>query len=297
MRFWRGRTALMFVAMTGILVALGSLIGYVFQRAWMGFFIMLALSLVICFSSYFFSKKMALSANKVRLITEADEPRLYRTVQKLATKAGLPMPEVGISEVNMPNAFATGRGPKDAAVVATRPLLNLLSDEELEGVLAHELSHVKNRDILVMSVASAMATIISYVTRIGVYASLFSDNRENPGALVIAILADLTLPFAAMLVQLGVSRSREYLADESGARLTGKPMALASALRTLETGCSSRANRYDDPTYASMWISNPYGKKRTSLLKNIFSTHPSTEERIERLKELDYELNGVRHVY
>ena len=293
---WHFRTAFMFVAMTGILVALGSAIGYVFNYTWVGFYIMLALSLLITLVSYFFSKNMALAANKVRIITRDEEPRLYDTVYRLSQKAGLPMPEVGISEVNMPNAFATGRNPKNAAVVATRQLLNLLSDDELEGVLAHELSHIKNRDILVMSAAAAMASMISFVTRMAVWGSLF-NSRDNGAGLLIAIIADLTLPLAAMLVQLGISRNREYLADESGARLTGKPMNLASALVRLETGCSSRSNDYSNASNASMWITNPFGKKNTSIFTSLFRTHPSTEERIERLKMLDEELNGVRHIY
>lgn len=296
MRAWRFRTAMMFVAMTGLLVALGSIVGYIFKNVWTGFYIMLALSLVITFASFFFSKKMALAANKVHLVTREEEPRLYNTVERLANKAGLPMPEVGVSEVPMPNAFATGRGPKDAAVVATRPLLNLLSDEELEGVLAHELSHVKNRDILVMSVAAALASIISFAARMAMWSALFSDNR-NAAGLVLLILADITLPIAAMLIQLGVSRNREYLADETGARLTGKPMALASALISLERGCSSSQNTYDNPSCASMWISSPYGKKRSSLTAALFRTHPTTEDRVARLKQLDEEINGVRHVY
>jgi len=296
MRAWRFRTAMMFVAMTGLLVVLGSIVGYIFKNVWTGFYIMLALSLAITFASFFFSKKMALAANKVHLVTREEEPRLYNTVERLANKAGLPMPEVGVSEVPMPNAFATGRGPKDAAVVATRPLLNLLSDEELEGVLAHELSHVKNRDILVMSVAAALASIISFAARMAMWSALFSDNR-NAAGLVLVILADITLPIAAMLIQLGVSRNREYLADESGARLTGKPMALASALITLERGCSSSQNTYDNPSCASMWISSPYGKKKSSLTAALFRTHPTTEDRVARLKQLDEEINGVRHVY
>jgi heat shock protein HtpX len=286
----------MFVAMTGILVALGSLIGYIFKNTWTGFYVMLAISLLITGISYFFSKKMALSANKVHLITREEEPRLYNTVERLANKAGLPMPDVGISEVPMPNAFATGRGPKDAAVVATRPLLNMLNDDELEGVLAHELSHVKNRDILVMSFASAMASMISFVTRMAVWSAILNGNNRDGASLAIAILAELTLPFAAMLVQLGISRNREYLADESGARLTGKPMALASALSSLERGCSSSQNNYDNPSCANMWISDPYGKKK-STLAGLFRTHPSTEDRIARLKQLDEELNGTRHFY
>jgi len=293
---WRGRTALMFVAMTGILVALGSVIGYVFGHAWTGFYIMLGISLLITFVSFFFSKQMALKANNVHIITRDEDPRLYDTVYMLSQKAGLPMPEVGISEVNMPNAFATGRSPKNAAVVATRPLLNMLSDEELEGVLAHELSHVKNRDILVMSAASAMASMITFVARMAVWSAIFND-RENPTGLVIAIIAEITSPFAAMLVQLGISRNREFLADESGARLTRKPMALASALIRLETGCTSRANDYSNVSNASMWITNPFGLKNVSIFANLFRTHPTTEDRVERLKMLDTELNGVRHSY
>ncbi len=296
MAYWRARTALMFVALTGILVALGSAVGYVFNYTWIGFFVMLAISLAVIFCSYFFSKQMALSANKVHIITREEEPRLYDTVYRLSQKAGLPMPEVGISEVPMPNAFATGRNPKNSAVVATRSLLHLLSDDELEGVLAHELSHVKNRDVLVMSVASAMASMVSFVARMAVWTALF-NNRENPAGLAIAILAELTLPFAAMLVQLGVSRSREFLADESGARLTGKPMALADALMRLETGCTARKNDYTNPSSANMFITNPFGRNNSSFMKQLFSTHPSTEDRIERLKMLDEGLNGVRHVY
>ena len=255
-----------------------------------------AVSVVFCFYSYFFSKRSAIKYNRVRIVTREQEPRLYAIVERLAMKADLPMPEVGVSDVPMPNAFATGRNPKDALVVATRPLLNLLTDEELEGVMAHELSHVKNRDILVMSVASLMASIVGYITQMAVWSTMFSDER-NGMSLAIAILADITMPIAAMLVQLGVSRNREYLADETGARLTGKPMALASALTKIEGGCSSRTNNYDNPSYESVWISNPLGTRKASGLINLFRTHPTTPDRIARLKALDEEINGIKHVY
>lgn len=294
MSLWRLRTAAMFVAMTGLLVVIGMLVGSLFHNVWAGLYVMLAVSVLFNVISYFFSKSMALRANKVKLVTYDEEPRLYNIVQNLCDKAGLPMPEVGISELPMPNAFATGRNPKNAAVVATRQLMNLLTDEELEGVMAHELSHVKNRDILVMSVASTMASLVAYVTRMAVWATMF--NNENNGAnLIIAIAADILLPIAAMLVQLGVSRNREYLADESGARLTGKPMALASALTRIEAGCSVRTNNYDNPSSANMWISNPFGTKKTRALINLFRTHPTTEDRINRLKKLDTEINGITH--
>ncbi|MDO5853152.1 MAG: M48 family metalloprotease [Thermoplasmata archaeon] len=284
----------MFVLMTGLLVVIGTAIGYLFKNWVLGLVIMLAVSIAFNIYSYFFSKKMALRANKVRMVTREEEPRLYGIVERLAENAGIPMPEVGISMVPMPNAFATGRSPKDAAVVATQPLLNLLNDDELEGVMAHELSHVKNRDILVMSVASTMASLVSYVTSMAVWSTFLSGDRDN---LWVAVIADLTLPFAAMLIQLGVSRNREYLADESGARLTGKPMALASALTKIEGGCASRANTYDNTSYESVWIANPFGGRAGQKFVSLFRTHPSTPDRIERLKALDEEINGIRHVY
>lgn len=286
----------MFVAMTGLLVVIGIIVGTLLGNWLYGMLVMLVVSVAFNVYSYYCSKSMALKANKVRLVTRDEEPRLYGIVERLAEEAGLPMPEVGISETPMPNAFATGRNPKNAAVVATRPLLNLLTDDELEGVMAHELSHVKNRDILVMSVASTMASLITYVARTAVYAAAFGGDNRNGAALLIAILADITMPIAAMLIQLGVSRNREYLADETGARLTGKPMALASALVRIEGGCSSSANDYNNPSYENVWISNPFGNRKTGSLTNIFRTHPSTPDRVARLKALDEELNGISHL-
>ena len=292
---WRIRTAAMFAALTALLVVIGIVVGGLLNNWIIGLVVMLVISVGINVFSYFFSKKFALMANKVHLVTREQEPRLYRIVENLAMQAGLPMPEVGVSDMPMPNAFATGRNPKNAAVVATRQILNLLNDDELEGVRAHELSHVKNRDILVMSVASTMASVVAYVTRMAVWAALLNNDENNGGNLIIAIIADITLPIAAMLIQLGVSRNREYLADESGARLTGRPMALASALTKLESGCSAKTNTYDNPSTANMWISNPFGQRRTRGLVNLFRTHPSTPDRIERLKKLDEEINGIHH--
>ena len=285
----------MFAAMTALLVVIGMLVGGYFGNWMYGLVAMLAVSVAFNLFSYFGSKKLALAAHKVCIVTYDEEPRLYRIVESLSMKAGLPMPEVGVSEMPMPNAFACGRNPKNAAVVATRQLLNLLTDDELEGVMAHELSHVKNRDILVMSVASTMASLVSYVTHMAVWAAMFNNDENGGGNLLVAILADITLPIAAALIQLGVSRNREYLADESGGRLTGRPMALASALTKLESGCSARTNTYDNPSTANMWITNPFGQRQTRGLINIFRTHPTTPDRIERLKKLDEELNGVHH--
>ncbi|NLF33387.1 MAG: M48 family metalloprotease [Thermoplasmatales archaeon] len=283
----------MFIAMSLILLVIGTVVGWFFNSMWYGLLIMLALSVLMMVYSYFFSKSSALRANRVRLVTQAEEPRLWKIVASVAEKAGCPMPEVGVTEDAFPNAFATGRSPKDAAVVATRGLLRMLPDDELEGVIAHEMSHVRNRDILVMSVAATMAAVISYLARMATWMALFSgggDNRNNGAILVLAIILDVTLPIAAILVQLGVSRSREYLADETGARITGNPRALARALARIEGGPDAD---YDQPTYAPLWIKNPDSKKQ-SLTSRLFRTHPPTEDRIARLNRMADEMEGGR---
>lgn len=291
---WRLRTAGMFLLMTAMLMLIGLVIGWLFGYGWQGLGIMLLISVLISFYSYFFSKQMALRANRVHLITEAEEPRLYRIVKKVAQEAGLPMPEVGISEEPMPNAFATGRNPQNAAVVATRGILKLLSDDELEAVFGHEMSHVKNRDILVMAVASTIASVLTFASRMIFYSMMFGGGRDDRGnvnivMLAIAALTVIFVPIAAMLMQLAVSRNREYLADETGARITGKPRQLASALRRLESGCQSSANNYSEATYADLWISNPIRKK--GAFTNLFSTHPATADRIARLEKLAQEMD------
>ncbi|MCQ2078524.1 MAG: M48 family metalloprotease [archaeon] len=288
MRFmWQMRTALSFVLMTLFLMLIGFVVGFIFGYGYLGLTIMLAISVLFSFYSYWFSKSSALRANKVHLVDEHEEPRLYNTVKRVAEKAGLPMPEVGVSEFPMPNAFATGRNPSNAAVVATRGLLNLLNDDELEGVIGHEMSHVKNRDILVMSVASTIVSVMTYASRMMYYSILFGSNRrdENYGVLLaIGIASMIFVPIAGLIMQMAVSRNREYLADETGARITGKPLALANALRRLESGCASPHNTYHDTARADMWISDPVRKK--SFFKSVFSTHPSTDERIRRLEIL-----------
>ena len=282
--WWRLRTASMFVMMTLIMFAVGLAVGYLTGDIWLGVLIMLILAAVLMIFSYFFSKRAALKANKARIVTEAEEPRLYSIVKSVANKAGIPMPEVGVSEVSMPNAFATGRNPKNAAVVATRGILGLLTDEELEGVIAHEISHVRNRDILVMSVASTMAAVLSYLAIYARFMLLFGRGNRNGYTIIIYFILCIPVPIAAVLMQLGVSRSREYLADESGAMITGKPRALASALKAIEGGVRSESNDYSNASYESMWIANPIRKK--SLFRTLYSTHPPMEKRIERLNEL-----------
>ena len=280
---WRANTAVMFIVMSLILMSVGLVVGQLYGNVWIGLIAMLILAVVFNAYAFFGSKRSALRANKARIISEAEEPRLYAIVRNVANKAGVPMPEVGISDIHMPNAFATGRNPKNAAVVATRGLLDLLSDDELEGVIAHEIAHVKNRDILVMSVASTMAAVLSFLGRYMMRVVIFGNNR-NTYTVIIAIALSITVPIAAILVQLGVSRNREYLADETGAMITGKPRALASALKSIETGVRSDRSDYSNESYESMWISNPIRKK--SPFRRLFSTHPPMNDRISRLNDL-----------
>lgn len=298
------RTGVMFVFMTALLLLVGGIIGLFIgdRQAWPYIMaVMLAISLLVCFISYYKSKDMALKANHARIVTRSEEPRLYDLVKELSETAGLPMPEVGVVESPLPNAFATGRNPKNAAVVATRGILDLLPDDELKGVLAHEMSHVKNRDILVMGIASALAIVVSYAARITWYMAFFgSGDKENRGVMVlIALAAQILVPFAALLIQLGVSRSREYLADETGGRMINDPRALARALDHLEKGTAPLVTNYTlegqnprtNPTaammtntnYAHMWIANPLKK---AGWQSLFSTHPPMEERIARLNKL-----------
>lgn len=281
---WQLRTLSVFVLMTLFMIGVGYVIGWFFGYGLVGLTIMLVISIGLSFYSYWFSKSNALRANRVHIVTEYEEPRLYEIVRKVADRAGLPMPEVGVSEYSMPNAFATGRDPQHAAVVATRGILMLLSDAELEAVIGHEMAHVKNRDILVMSVASTIVAILTYAARVVFWSTMFSDRREANGAtLALGLVCMIFVPIAAMIMQLAVSRNREYLADETGARITGKPLELASALMRLENGCARPSNNYSDTAHADMWISNPV---RKGAFKSLFSTHPATEERVRRLQIL-----------
>ena len=282
---WQVRTASMFIAMSLILAAVGWVVGvFLLQNVWYGLIIMLIIAAIFNVYAYFFSKKSVLRANKARIVTEAQEPKLFAIVRRVADKAGIPMPEVGVSELPMPNAFATGRNPKNATVVATRGLLGMLSDDELEGVIAHEIAHVKNRDILVMSVASTMAAVLSFLGRYAMWMVVFNRNNRNALTFIIAIILSITVPIASMLVLMGVSRNREYLADETGAKITGNPRALARALQNIEAGVKSPSNDYNNTSYESMWISNPIPKK--NIFRRLFSTHPPMADRIAKLNDL-----------
>ncbi|MDR0778173.1 MAG: M48 family metalloprotease, partial [Methanomassiliicoccaceae archaeon] len=285
------RTAALFMMLTFIFMGIGAVIWYIFM--YYGYFdgtinslllmmlVFIVLASLLNLFSFLFSKKIVLRAHKVKIIRREENPRLYNIVEGIARQGNLPMPQVGVTNNPTPNAFATGRGPKNAAVVATTGLLAMLDDRELRGVMAHEMAHVKNRDILVMSVAATVAGAISIMARFAIFASL-GNNRNNGAMIVVAILAYITIPIAAMLIQLGISRGREYKADESGAKMINDPVALANALDKLENGNIARPMVNEGLTHAHMWIANPFGGKRKGGA-SLFSTHPPMAERIRRL--------------
>lgn len=238
------------------------------------------------FFSYFYSDKLALKMYRAQPVTREQLPRAYAVVERMTQRIGIPMPKIYVIPTESPNAFATGRNPQHASVAVTHGILNLLSDEELEGVLAHELGHVKNRDILTSSVAATLAGAITLLARMGFYASLFggygggSSRDERGGGGLGALFMLILAPIAAMLIQLAVSRAREYQADATGAHITGNPYALASALEKLDA-YSKRMPLRASPTNAHLFIVAPMLSARD--LAGLFSTHPPIPKRIERL--------------
>jgi len=276
----QAKTFFLMVLLTIIFVALGSMIGGK-NGAMVAFVIALVMNLV----SYWFSDRIVLAMYSAREVSESEAPELYAVVASLAQKASIPMPRVYIVEEDSPNAFATGRDPSHAVVAVTTGILRLLNRHELEGVLAHELSHVKHRDILVQTVAAAMAGAITMLANWARFAALFGGGRdsddEGGGNIFSVIIFSMIAAFAAMLIQLAISRSREYYADEAGAQLSGNPLFLANALRKLQMGIARVPMQDANPSTAHMFILNPFSAKGVMAL---FSTHPPIEERIARLE-------------
>ena len=273
------KTAMLMVMLTLLLVFGGAALG-----GRQGMTMALMFAFVMNFVTYFFSDKIVLKMYKAREVSDAEAPVLHRIVRRLSQKAGMPMPKVYIIPDMSPNAFATGRNPNHAAVAATEGIMQLLTEEELSGVMAHELAHVSHRDILIGTVAATIAGAISYLAQMAQWAMIFGGRRDDDrdGSPIVAIVMMIVAPIAAMLIQMAISRSREFAADEGGARLNGNPHALANALRKLDNG-AHMIPMHATPATSHMMIVNPLTK---GAMMKLFSTHPPVEERIARLESL-----------
>ena len=284
----RVKSVMLLTLLSLILMAIGGVVGG--QNGAMTMFL---ISLAINFYTYWNSDKMALRAYNAQPLAESQVPELYELVRELCRKAELPMPRLYVIPTDVPNAFATGRDPEHAAVAVTEGILSMLNRDELAGVISHELSHVKHRYTLIMTLSASIATAISYIANMAQWAAIFGTardedgNRSNPIALIVTIVI---APLAASLIQFALSRSREYMADASGARICGKPLALASALLKLDDYAHHRVIPDAKPATSGLFIINPLAG--VGGVANLFSTHPSTEERVKKLREIAAEMHS-----
>ena len=276
----RIKTVLLLAGMTAFLIVIGRLLG---GRT--GMYLAFILAVGMNFFSYWFSDKIVLKMYGAQEVTPADAPQLHQIIDELAREANIPKPKVYIIPDDSPNAFATGRNPEHAAIAATEGIMRLLTPAELKGVLAHEIGHVRNRDILISTIAATMAGAIMILADMARFGAIFGmgsrDNEEGPGIIGVLVMS-IIAPIAAMLIQMAISRSREYLADETGAHLAHNPESLARALEKLSLGVQ-RAPMNASPATAHMFIVNPL---TGSSLMNLFSTHPPLEERVARLRAM-----------
>ena len=273
------KTILLLGVLSAILIGFGALLG----RQWVAGFTILAM--VINFGAYFWSDKLVLRMHRAEPLTEAAAPRLHAMIRELSTRAQIPMPRVYRVPSPQPNAFATGRNPQHGVVAVTDGILQILDERELRGVLAHEIGHIKNRDILVSTIAAAVAGAVAFIANMLQWTAIFGGSSDEDAPNPIAALAlAIVAPIAATIVQLGISRSREYLADETGAALSSDPHALASALGKLDRAAQVVPAATATPATASLFIVNPFAGVRG--LASLFSTHPPMEERIRRLRAM-----------
>ncbi|MCL4317318.1 MAG: M48 family metalloprotease [Candidatus Thermoplasmatota archaeon] len=277
----------LFAALTLLFLLIGSAVGYMFYGdPLLGALIFLVLSAAINIFTYFFSTAFVLRSNRAVMVNESQAPRLFAAIRQVSQTYNLPMPRVAISDYPTPNAFATGRNHSNAVVCATSGLLNILDDRELRGVMAHELAHIKDRDILVMSIAATIAGAISWAANSLFFAALFGGRRNQTGILGLLVMM-VTVPIAAAILQLAISRRRETEADVVGARTIGDPLSLASALKKLEYA-NTTAPLHVSPSSSSLYIVGA-GRAR-SLMARLMSTHPPLEQRIARLQKLAYDM-------
>ena len=275
----------LYFMLTLLMIIVGSVAGdYFGSDPFSGMIFFLVFAIAINFFSYFYSDKLVLRAYGAKIIERQDNRRLYDMVKKIADINALPMPRIAIVSSSTPNAFATGRNPKNAVVAATTGIMSILDDNELEGVMAHEMAHVKNRDTLVMCAAATIAGAIAFAARMLWWNSMFSGGRNRNVHPALLILVALTAPLAAFLLQMAVSRSREFHADATAAKLTNKPWALISALKKLEWENHRKPLDCGSPSYAAMCIVNPL--RGGDFFINMFSTHPPMEKRINELEKL-----------
>lgn len=282
----RIRTAALFAVIIALFVVVGGLIGEAYFGSWLaGLVIALSLSLVLNLVSYFACDRLVLWSTRAKIVSPEEAPRLARIVARLAPTFGLVAPRIAIVPTQTPNAFATGRDERHAVVAATEGILRVLDDRELTGVLAHELAHIRDRDVLLMTFAATLAGAISYAAQIVFFSMLFGGGGNNRSGVnpIVFLIALITAPIAAMLIQLAISRSREFRADEVGAFTLGDPEALASALQKLETANIRRPMNVGSPAQSSLFIVNPF---RGASFASLFSTHPPTAERVRRLRAM-----------
>jgi heat shock protein HtpX len=277
------KTVILLGLLTALLLWVGNLIG-----GMQGLTIAIIFVVIMNFVSYWFSDKIVLFMYKAKPVKESEQPELYKIVKEVSKSANIPLPKIYVIETETPNMFATGRNPKHAAIAATRGIMNALNNEELKGVVAHEISHIKNRDTLIQTVAATIAGIISYVAMMVRYAAIFGGNRDdrNGSGLELLVLAILT-PILATIIQLAISRSREYFADESGAKLLRSGTGLASALEKLEQSIKKKPLRATSQSHvtAHLFIVNPF---RSAGFWQIFMTHPLTSLRVQKLKNMNF---------